>query len=87
MHEKHRGHESMHAEMVLILICTLVVAQLVLVQWRKRHFRSYQVNIGRYSFEKAEQDPNAVNSHGMPMPVSPSIGCPQVVPYFGSNTF
>jgi len=45
MHEKHRGHESMHAEMVLILIVTLVVAQLLLVQWRKRHFRSYQVHI------------------------------------------
>ena len=43
MHEKHRGHESMHAEMVLILICTLAIAQLVLVQWRKRHFQSYQV--------------------------------------------
>lgn len=44
MHEKHRGHESMHAEMVLILITTLVVAQLFLVQWRKRHFRSYQIS-------------------------------------------
>jgi len=43
MHEKHRGHESMHAEMVLILIATLVVAQILLVQWRKYHFRSYQV--------------------------------------------
>jgi len=49
MHEKHRGHESMHAEMVLILICTLVVAQLILVQWRKHHFRSYQVQRRRYS--------------------------------------
>jgi len=44
MHEKHRGHESMHAEMVLILVSTLVFAQLLLVQWRKRHFRSYQVH-------------------------------------------
>lgn len=43
MHEKHRGHEAMHAEMVLILIVTLVVAQIVLVQWKQRHFRSYQV--------------------------------------------
>jgi RING finger protein 121 len=44
MHEKHRGHESMHAEMVLILIGSLVVAQVLLVQWKKRHFRSYQIS-------------------------------------------
>ena len=43
LHEKHRGHEAMHAEMVLILIVTLIVAQIVLVQWKQRHFRSYQV--------------------------------------------
>ena len=43
MHERHRGHEAMHAEMVLILIVTLVVAQIVLVQWKQRHFGSYQV--------------------------------------------
>uniref|UniRef100_A0A8C3YAG1 Ring finger protein 121 n=1 Tax=Catagonus wagneri TaxID=51154 RepID=A0A8C3YAG1_9CETA len=41
MHAKHRGHEAMHAEMVLILIATLVVAQLLLVQWKQRHPRSY----------------------------------------------
>uniref|UniRef100_A0A8C6T522 Ring finger protein 121 n=1 Tax=Neogobius melanostomus TaxID=47308 RepID=A0A8C6T522_9GOBI len=43
MHAKHRGHEAMHAEMVLILIVTLVVAQLVLVQWKQRHSKSYNV--------------------------------------------
>ncbi|XP_064636124.1 E3 ubiquitin ligase Rnf121-like isoform X2 [Lineus longissimus] len=43
LHEKHRGHEAMHAEMVLILITTLVVAQVLLVQWKQRHFRSYQI--------------------------------------------
>lgn len=43
LHEKHRGHEAMHAEMVLILIFTLIVAQILLVQWRQRHFKSYQV--------------------------------------------
>ncbi|XP_011447941.3 E3 ubiquitin ligase Rnf121 isoform X1 [Magallana gigas] len=42
LHEKHRGHEAMHMEMVLILIATLVVAQIVLVQWKQRHFKSYQ---------------------------------------------
>uniref|UniRef100_A0A7N6AVI0 RING-type domain-containing protein n=1 Tax=Anabas testudineus TaxID=64144 RepID=A0A7N6AVI0_ANATE len=41
MHAKHKGHEAMHAEMVLILIVTLVVAQLILVQWKQRHPKSY----------------------------------------------
>lgn len=45
MHAKHRGHEAMHAEMVLILIATLVVAQLLLVQWKQRHPRSYNVSV------------------------------------------
>lgn len=44
LHIKHRGHEAMHAEMVLILIATLVVAQIVLVQWKQRHHRSYNVS-------------------------------------------
>lgn len=43
LHEKHRGHEQMHMEIFLILIVTLVVAQIALVQWKKRHFKSYQV--------------------------------------------
>ena len=41
LHVKHRGHEAMHAEMVLIP--TLLVAQVVLVQWKQRHTRSYNV--------------------------------------------
>ncbi|XP_078741927.1 E3 ubiquitin ligase Rnf121-like, partial [Lampetra fluviatilis] len=41
MHAKHRGHEAMHAEMVLILLATLAVAQVLLVQWKQRHTRSY----------------------------------------------
>ncbi|KAG3276054.1 RING finger protein 175 isoform X2 [Ictidomys tridecemlineatus] len=41
MYKMHRGHESMHVEMILIFLCTLVVAQVVLVQWRQRHGRSY----------------------------------------------
>ena len=41
MHEKHKGHDSMHAEMLLILIITLVVAQFVLFEWKKRHYKSY----------------------------------------------
>lgn len=47
MHAKHKGHEAMHAEMVLILIVTLVVAQLVLVQWKQRHPKSYNVRHNR----------------------------------------
>jgi len=43
MHEQHRGHESMHAEMLFILLLTLTVAQIILVEWKKRHFKSYQV--------------------------------------------
>ncbi|KAK3100169.1 hypothetical protein FSP39_015674 [Pinctada imbricata] len=42
LHEKHRGHEAMHMEMVLILIATLVVAQILLMQWKQRYFKSYQ---------------------------------------------
>lgn len=48
LHVKHRGHEAMHAEMVLILIATLVVAQIVLVQWKQRHCRSYNVSVMLY---------------------------------------
>lgn len=44
LHEKHRGHEAMHAEMAIILLLTLVVAQIALVQWKLRHFKSYQVS-------------------------------------------
>ncbi|XP_051170585.1 RING finger protein 121 isoform X2 [Leptopilina boulardi] len=42
MHELHRGHEAMHAEMLFILLGTLIVAQIALVEWKKRHCRSYQ---------------------------------------------
>lgn len=43
MHEKHRGHESMHAWMILILLVAVVVSQILLVEWKKRYNRSYQV--------------------------------------------
>ncbi|KAG8187189.1 hypothetical protein JTE90_020060 [Oedothorax gibbosus] len=42
MHEKHKGHESMHAWMILILLITVVVSQILLVEWKKRYNRSYQ---------------------------------------------
>ncbi len=44
MHEKHRGHESMHAEMVLILFATLVISQVALVKWRQVYPNSYHVS-------------------------------------------
>lgn len=42
MHLEHEGHDEMHAEMILILFFMTVVAQCLLVVWRKHHFRSYQ---------------------------------------------
>jgi RING finger protein 121 len=42
LHEAHKGHESMHAEMVLILLLTLILSQFVLVFWKTRHFKSFQ---------------------------------------------
>jgi hypothetical protein len=45
LHEKHRGHESMHAEMVLILFATLVISQIALVKWRQVYPRSYHVSL------------------------------------------
>lgn len=42
LHQLHQGHESMHAEMLLILLVTLIVVQIILIEWKKRHFKSYQ---------------------------------------------
>lgn len=41
MHEKHKGHDDMHAAMLLILIATLIVSQFVLFEWKKRSYKSY----------------------------------------------
>ena len=41
--EKHRGHEAMHAEMILILFVAALVAQVILVIWKLRHKKSYHV--------------------------------------------
>ena len=43
LHAKHKGHEAMHLEMILILFATLAVTQLVLFKWKQYHSRSYQV--------------------------------------------
>nr|CAD7198629.1 unnamed protein product [Timema douglasi] len=42
IHEQHKGHDAMHLEMILILLVTLIVAQVALVEWKKRYYRSYQ---------------------------------------------
>ncbi|KAF6204956.1 hypothetical protein GE061_019123 [Apolygus lucorum] len=39
----HMGHESMHAEMILIIIVTIGVAQVLLVAWKTMHPKSYQL--------------------------------------------
>ncbi|XP_063725864.1 E3 ubiquitin ligase Rnf121-like [Symsagittifera roscoffensis] len=41
LHEKHKGHEAMHGEMVLILFISLVIGQCVLFHWRARYNKSY----------------------------------------------
>lgn len=44
MHEQHKGHDAMHAEMIIILLVTLILAQIALVEWKKRHYRSFSVS-------------------------------------------
>ena len=44
MHEKHKEHESMHAEMILILFATLIISQIALVKWRQTYPNSYHVS-------------------------------------------
>ncbi|NXO60704.1 RN175 protein, partial [Aramus guarauna] len=43
IHEKHHGCESMPVEMVLVLIATLVIAPIMLVQWKRRHCGLYKL--------------------------------------------
>ncbi|RWS30579.1 RING finger protein 121-like protein [Leptotrombidium deliense] len=42
LHKKHQGHEGMHATMLLILILFIVLAQIILIAWKKKHQKSYQ---------------------------------------------
>ncbi|VVC90149.1 unnamed protein product [Leptidea sinapis] len=43
MHDKHKGHETMHLQMVLNMIIILIVAQIIFEQWKKYHYRSYSI--------------------------------------------
>lgn len=42
----------MHAEMVLIFIVVLIIAQIVLVEWKRRHHKSYLVLTVNLSLNK-----------------------------------
>ena len=42
MHEKHHGHEHMHAMMLLILLGSMFIAQILLILWKKKSFKTYQ---------------------------------------------
>jgi len=43
LHEEHKGHESMHAKMVLVMFGTLFAAQILLFMWQKRSKRTYNL--------------------------------------------
>eukprot|EP00112_Aurelia_sp_Birch-Aquarium-sp1_P014032 Seg3.26 transcript_id=Seg3.26/GoldUCD/mRNA.D3Y31 product="RING finger protein 121" protein_id=Seg3.26/GoldUCD/D3Y31 len=43
LHAKHKGHEAMHMEMIIILLATLIAAQLLLYKWQQYHHKSYQL--------------------------------------------
>ena len=44
LEEKHKGHEVMHLEMILIFFGSIIVTQFILVLWRTKHKKSYQVS-------------------------------------------
>lgn len=41
--EEHKGHDLMHAEMLLVLLAALFVSQIVLILWKQKHPRSYNL--------------------------------------------
>ena len=67
MHEKHRGHESMHAEMVLILFATLIVSQIALVKWRQIYPNSYHVRKGEEGEGRKDCPTNIGTTRASPM--------------------
>ena len=48
LEEKHRGHDMMHTEMILILFGSILIAQFLLYAWRLKHRKSYQVSVWRF---------------------------------------
>ncbi|KAK9496502.1 hypothetical protein O3M35_013199 [Rhynocoris fuscipes] len=41
--ELHKGHDAMHTEMVIIFFVTIIIAQICLVEWKRREPKSYQL--------------------------------------------
>lgn len=52
MHDEHKGHEAMHAEMIIIFFVTLIVGQFILIEWKRRHYKSYSVSTEKTHFIK-----------------------------------
>uniref|UniRef100_A0A0N5B8P5 RING-type domain-containing protein n=1 Tax=Strongyloides papillosus TaxID=174720 RepID=A0A0N5B8P5_STREA len=43
MHRKHANHDVMHAEILIIFIIALIFFQLILIWWKAKNFKSYQL--------------------------------------------
>ncbi|CEF67845.1 Zinc finger, RING-type domain and Zinc finger, RING/FYVE/PHD-type domain and Domain of unknown function DUF2040 domain-containing protein [Strongyloides ratti] len=43
MHRKHANHDVMHAEILIIFIIALIIFQLLLIWWKSKNFKSYQL--------------------------------------------
>lgn len=57
--KQHHGHESMHAKMLLVLLVTVLVVQIIIVEWKKIHFKSYQVrSFWKYVKDLIQHKPN-----------------------------
>ena len=41
--KEHQGHESQHAEMLLILMSSLIISQILIAIWKKYHPQSYNL--------------------------------------------
>ncbi|KAI9143220.1 hypothetical protein BKA69DRAFT_1062954, partial [Paraphysoderma sedebokerense] len=41
--QKHAHHENAHFAMIMILVFSLIIAQVVVLEWRKRHYKSFSL--------------------------------------------
>ena len=69
--ERHRGHDVMHAEMILILFGAIAVAQIVLFLWRQKHRKSYQVLVSNQTLQPIHSAP--------PPSLSPSLSLSHLI--------
>lgn len=44
LHQEHMGHEQMHAEMIIIFLVVLFIVQIILIEWKRRFYKSYMVS-------------------------------------------